>query len=195
VYHSAYDNHHWVARIGDPGFRYHAALVQLWGVAALRLANADILPLDAPAYAARLHEFTREIQRRAGARNLSPSIGHAVERLQRAAAALDAEIARALERNDREAVASINRRLLAFERAFIDPAGIPGRPWYRHQIFAPKFTYAAEVLPALAEAIDASETDRIAAAEVRVTAAIERAAGVLGGSPGGPARDWLARIP
>ena len=32
VYHSIYDNHNWVARIGDPGFRYHAALVQHLGV-------------------------------------------------------------------------------------------------------------------------------------------------------------------
>ncbi|HXH07770.1 MAG TPA: M28 family metallopeptidase, partial [Vicinamibacterales bacterium] len=46
VYHSIYDNHHWVARIGDPGFRYHAAMVRLWGALALRLANADVPPLD-----------------------------------------------------------------------------------------------------------------------------------------------------
>ena len=42
VYHSMYDNHQWVARIGDPGFRYHAAMARLWGVMALRLANADV---------------------------------------------------------------------------------------------------------------------------------------------------------
>src|SRR5512134_4088010 len=35
VYHSVYDNHHWVARVGDPGFVYHAALVRVWGLAAL----------------------------------------------------------------------------------------------------------------------------------------------------------------
>ncbi len=38
VYHSIYDNHHWVSRIGDPGFRYHVALVHVWGLMALRLA-------------------------------------------------------------------------------------------------------------------------------------------------------------
>ncbi len=46
VYHSIYDTHAWVARIGDPGFRYHATLVQLWGLLVLRLANAAALPLD-----------------------------------------------------------------------------------------------------------------------------------------------------
>ncbi len=32
VYHSMYDNHYWMANIGDPGFRYHRAMAQLWGV-------------------------------------------------------------------------------------------------------------------------------------------------------------------
>ena len=52
VYHSIYDDHQWVSRIGDPGFRYHAAMTKLWGLMALRLANADVLPFDYPAYAA-----------------------------------------------------------------------------------------------------------------------------------------------
>ncbi len=57
VYHSVYDNHNWVSRIGDPGFHYHAALVKLWGLATLRLASADSLPIRSrgvPASAARL---------------------------------------------------------------------------------------------------------------------------------------------
>ena len=62
VYHSIYDTHEWVARIGDPGFRYHATMVQLWGLLALRLANADALPLDYVPYAdahRRLHQRRR----------------------------------------------------------------------------------------------------------------------------------------
>ena len=64
VYHSIYDNHQWVSRIGDPGFRYHAAMTKLWGLMALRLANADVLPFDYPAYAARLQEFATEVEKR-----------------------------------------------------------------------------------------------------------------------------------
>ena len=51
VYHSAYDDHYWVSTIGDPGFKYHVLMSQLWGSMALRLANADVPPLDAEAYA------------------------------------------------------------------------------------------------------------------------------------------------
>ncbi len=63
VYHSIYDNHAWVATIGDPGFRYHAALVQFWGLVALRLAGADVVPLDYEPYARRIEEFADEVER------------------------------------------------------------------------------------------------------------------------------------
>ena len=37
---------------GDPGYKYHTLMTQLWGVTALRLANADLLPFDFATYAA-----------------------------------------------------------------------------------------------------------------------------------------------
>ena len=71
VYHSIYDTHQWVSRFGDPGFRYHSALVQLWGVAALRLANADVLPLDPEAAAGRIVNYVDDaIARAAGIADL-----------------------------------------------------------------------------------------------------------------------------
>src|SRR4029078_4937088 len=63
VYHSLYDTHRWVAAIGDPGFRYHTALVQVWGTIVLRLANADVLPLDYEPYAMRIQSFVEELER------------------------------------------------------------------------------------------------------------------------------------
>jgi N-acetylated-alpha-linked acidic dipeptidase len=40
VYHSMYDNFYWMNNFGDPGYRYHAFMSVVWGVLALRLANA-----------------------------------------------------------------------------------------------------------------------------------------------------------
>ena len=65
------------------------------------------------------------------------------------------------------------------ERALLDPDGIPGRPWYRHQVYAPKFTYAPEVLPGPAEAIAAGDEVRLREQCRRLAAAIDRAAEVL----------------
>jgi hypothetical protein len=42
VYHSMYDDFYWMNHFGDPGYHYHTLMSQLWGVLALRLANADI---------------------------------------------------------------------------------------------------------------------------------------------------------
>ena len=57
VYHSMYDDFYWMNRFGDPGYRYHALISQLWGVMALRLANAEILPFDFASYGANIRKF------------------------------------------------------------------------------------------------------------------------------------------
>jgi N-acetylated-alpha-linked acidic dipeptidase len=185
VYHSMYDNHQWVARVGDPGFRYHAAMARLWGVMALRLANADLLPLDYRPYAAAIREFSGELKKRwdpgapRSAGEAFAPLEAATERLARAADAIAARASAALAAEERAARERINRALIRAERAFLDPDGIPGRAWYRHQIYAPRFTYAPEVLPAIAEALDAGDAARAAAQITRVAAAIDRAASTL----------------
>jgi N-acetylated-alpha-linked acidic dipeptidase len=174
VYHSVYDNHNWVARIGDPGFRFHAAMVQVWGLLALRLANAEVLPLDYAAYAGRIREFIDGIDRRHAAA-LAPARA-AADRLVSAAAAAAREMEAARASGSG---ASINRRLMAAERAFLDPDGIPGRPWYRHQIYAPKFTYGPELLPGVAEAVQAGDAAAVARQAKRLAAALDRASTIL----------------
>jgi len=62
---------------------------------------------------------------------------------------------------------------------FRSPDGIPGRPWYRHQIYAPKFTYAPDLLPALNEAIEAGDTQAVGTAVTRISAALDRASEYL----------------
>ena len=61
VYHSAYDDFFWVNHFADPGYRYHTLMSQLWGVTALRLANADLLPFDFVTYANNIRQFVSEI--------------------------------------------------------------------------------------------------------------------------------------
>ena len=63
VYHSVYDNFYWMNHFGDPGYRYHTLMSQFWGVLALRLANADILPFDFASYARNVREFVAELEK------------------------------------------------------------------------------------------------------------------------------------
>src|SRR5436853_136590 len=64
VYHSMYDDHYWMSHIGDPAFEYHIALTRIWGLVALRLANADILPFDFGFNAITLDQFLTELEPR-----------------------------------------------------------------------------------------------------------------------------------
>ncbi len=186
VYHSLYDTHRWVATIGDPGFRYHAALVQVWGLIALRLANADALPLDYEPYASAIGAFVHEVERSAlsslGAAALPDvftDLRRAAGELQEATAAFNITRGRIIAGAEPGALDRLNAALIQVERQFTDAGGIPNRPWYRHQIFAPKYTYAPEVLPGLAEAVSARDAHEARVQAVRVALALRRAASVL----------------
>jgi N-acetylated-alpha-linked acidic dipeptidase len=164
VYHSAYDSHYWVSRIGDPGFRYALLMTQLWGTMALRLANAALLPLDVEAYAEALTGFVGrldEIPDRAARLDIRP-LAEAVQALTEAGRRLNtaAEVALASGRLDAAAADRVNRALLQFERTWLHDAGIPGRPWFKHLLFAPRYTYAAMTLPGITEAAEAGDWAR-----------------------------------
>ncbi|HTM48661.1 MAG TPA: M28 family metallopeptidase [Bryobacteraceae bacterium] len=54
------------------------------------------------------------------------------------------------------ALRDVNRRLLAVERALMSEHGLPNRPWYRHQIYAPGFYtgYGVKTIPAVRESVE-----------------------------------------
>jgi N-acetylated-alpha-linked acidic dipeptidase len=53
-------------------------------------------------------------------------------------------------------VQAVNARLIESERRLTDSAGLPGRPWYRHMIYAPGFYtgYGVKTIPGVREAIE-----------------------------------------
>ena len=183
VYHSVYDNHSWMNKFGDPGFRRHAAMARVWGVMALRLANADIVPLDYRSTAARVREFVKETTEAPAVADKG-ALRPAAEAAERFATAADQAGRRidALLAGDppaAAAAAAMDAMLLRVERAFLEPAGIPNRPWYKHVLYAPKPTYAAEVLPGVTEAIEAGDRRRLDEQVARLADALTRAAAVL----------------
>jgi N-acetylated-alpha-linked acidic dipeptidase len=65
----------------------------------------------------------------------------------------------------------VNRGILDVERNWLDPEGLPGRPWFQHTLYAARYTYAHLELPGLTEAAEAKDWDRAA----RQAAILERA--------------------
>jgi N-acetylated-alpha-linked acidic dipeptidase len=51
VYHSIYENPHWLKTIVDPDFAYHEVMASMLGTAAVRMSEADLLPFDLAAAA------------------------------------------------------------------------------------------------------------------------------------------------
>ena len=57
---------------------------------------------------------------------------------------------------DKKPLAGVNRSLAQVERALTLPDGLPGRPWFKHQIYAPgMYTgYGVKTIPGVREAIE-----------------------------------------
>jgi N-acetylated-alpha-linked acidic dipeptidase len=161
VYHSAYDDFFWMNHFGDPGYRYHTLMSQLWGVLALRLANADLLPFDFASYAANIRLFVNELEKGMAARNdmsqldLKPVLD-AIDDFEAAGKRLDESATRALASSaiDPKLAATINHGTMQVERNWLNPDGIPGRPWFKHILYGTRFTYAHLELPGLTEAVE-----------------------------------------
>ena len=172
VYHSAYDDHFWMSRIGDPTFEYHTALTQIWGLTALRLANSDILPFDFAANARALREFLRELETLNKITPQQLPLKQLYERiagLETAGKQLCEITMRDLATGNvnPEKVQHLNEQLLQVESNWLDPAGIPGRPWFQHILYSARYTYAHLEFPGLTEAIEGANW-KLAAEQVHL---------------------------
>ncbi|HET6929484.1 MAG TPA: M28 family metallopeptidase [Candidatus Acidoferrum sp.] len=184
VYHSAYDDHFWMSRFGDPTFEYHTALTKIWGLTTLRLANADILPFDFAANAAALRGFLGELESRNKLAPQQVSLKSLYERIAEFETA--GKQLREVTMHDLasgnvspEKIQHLNEQLLQVESNWLDPAGIPGRPWFQHILYAARYTYAHLEFPGLTEAVEGGNW-KLAAEQVnRLDAALERNAELL----------------
>lgn len=61
-YHSCYDNYDWMSTQGDPGFQYHKAIGQIWGLLVLEISDRPILPFDLTAYASAAIQYITNIR-------------------------------------------------------------------------------------------------------------------------------------
>ena len=169
VYHSLYDDFYWMNHFGDPGYKYHALMTQLWGVLALRLADADVLPYDFEAYGRNIRSFVDELDVKSRVHehlDLKPLYAR-IDEFEEAGRNLNAAIAAALSgvssgSIDGAAANRVNAELMQIERNWCIPEGIPGRPWFKHTLYAARFTYAHLELPGLTEAAEANDWKRAA---------------------------------
>ena len=108
--------------------------------------------------------------------NFAP-LRNGTRRLNAAAAAYDAALGAAIQEGaiPAETRRELNRLLTVAERSLTRDAGLPRRPWFRHQIYAPGFYtgYGVKTLPGVREAIEQRAWEEASAQIGHASAALE----------------------
>ncbi len=181
VYHSTFDDFQWFEKFGDPNFLYEQEMARVYGLQAIRMADADVLPFDYEEYGKEITSYIDAAKKKAENRfgNQAADFSGAVD----AARHFEEAGAKILGREKKPPTdtARLNRALRETERALLLPEGLPNRPWYHHAIYAPgQYTgYAAVVIPGVNEAIDAGDLERLRAQLKELAQALRRASSVL----------------
>jgi N-acetylated-alpha-linked acidic dipeptidase len=113
--------------------------------------------------------------------NFAP-LDQAMDDLTTAAADFD----KAFTANALKASPALNLQLIQSERVFLDPAGLPHRPWFQNMMYAPGFYtgYGVKTLPAARETIEQKQWKDADAQIARTAAAVEREATLLKSATG-----------
>jgi N-acetylated-alpha-linked acidic dipeptidase len=171
-YHSNYDTIAWYRSTVGADYAPALMITRMTNALAGMLADSPVVPLSAARHGREAQRMLQPLRDRAKA----PELVAAIEPLQARAAALsqsgaqlDAALASAmatLGASDRE---RLDRLLVSLDRAWLDPRGLEGRPWFRSMLAASDRDsgYAATMLPLLAEALDAGDAARVQAAAAR----------------------------
>ena len=182
VYHSAFDNYAWYTQNADPKFVYLQEMARVFGLEALRMADADVLPYDYVTYAREISSYIDAAKQKSKDQGLSLDLGPA-----QAAAVRFSAAAEHVHRQQTAAsgdLAKLNLELRQAEADLLSEAGLPNRPWFRHTIYAPgEYTgYAAVVIPGVNEALDAKNATVAAEQLTVLTKSLTQAAQTLEGA-------------
>ncbi|XP_047374904.1 putative N-acetylated-alpha-linked acidic dipeptidase isoform X2 [Sciurus carolinensis] len=162
LYHSVYETYELVEKFYDPTFKYHLTVAQVRGGMVFELANSIVLPFDCRDYAIVLKKYTDKIY------NISmkhpqemktysvsfDALFSAVKNFTEIASKFSERL-EDLDKSNPILLRIMNDQLMFLERAFIDPLGLPDRPFYRHVIYAPSShnKYAGESFPGIYDAL------------------------------------------
>ena len=197
IYHSIYDSIYWYTKFSDGTFEYGRALSQTNGTIVMRLADADVLPFEFTNLAQTIGTYVDEIDKLAKKSNPPKAIdltnlSAAVRVLSDSARRYEEALTKATAKGFQNVkqVQALNQLLYQSERRLTSEQGLPRRPWFKHQIYAPGFYtgYGVKTIPGVREAIEQKQwndvepqTKNAAAALQALTAQIDAATRMLEG--------------
>ena len=85
VYHSTFDDFNWFKKFGDPEFVYEQEMARVYGLEAVRMADADVLPFDYEEYGKEITAYIDGAKKRAESKfgNRMPDFSGAAEAANR----------------------------------------------------------------------------------------------------------------
>lgn len=166
VYHSIYDTFNWFTNFSDKDLTYGRAFSQVTTTILMRLADAPVLPYQFLDLAKTVKGYVEDLQKDFPATDVK-EINVQLARVAAAAKAYDDDLGTLLKKAasaSPEKLAKLNQVLYRTERALTLAPGLPGRDWYKHQLYAPGLYtgYGAKTLPGVREASEAGRLDEAA---------------------------------
>lgn len=219
-YHSIYDDFYWYTHFVDTDFVYGRALAQTIGTAMMRLADADLIPVDYSPQAEAISKYETELEKilkdkqdEFTERNLELQEGvfkaandprrptlpppaekvppymnfspmkNAIDQLKKSAERYSKAVAKWRENGSptlpEDKIEAVNADLMQVSRLFLNQKGLPERPWFKNQIYAPgAYTgYGAKPIAAVREYMDEKKWEEADAQIPGVARVIENVAG------------------
>jgi len=182
IYHSIYDSFNWYTKFSDGTFEYGRALAQLNGTIVIRLADADVLPFEFGNFAETVKGYVDDLEKLAKKSGSPKEINFALldsatKSVSESARRYEDALAKATARNFQQVkdAASLNKLVYQSERKLTNERGLPRRPWFQHQIYAPGFYtgYGVKTIPGVREAIEQKQWNDVEPQMKKAAAALQ----------------------
>jgi N-acetylated-alpha-linked acidic dipeptidase len=170
VYHSIYDSFYCYTKFSDATFEYGRGLSQFNGTLVMRLAGADVLPFEFANLSDTVNQYLSEIDKLAktgggpGEISLAP-LTSAAKSLSDSARRYEEALSKAAANGFRQVKQpkALNELLYLSERRLTNGEGLPRRPWFKHQLYAPGFYtgYGVKTIPGVREAIEEKKWNEV----------------------------------
>ena len=181
AYHSNYDNFHYYSKFSDPSFKMGGAVAQVFGLVAIRQANAAVIPYDVPRYAKDLKGHFEQALRNVKTIDQNfegfDQVEAALTQLDRTSDAYQLALHEALgvESLSTKDLALLNKGLIGLEKSWIDPKGMYYGEWYKSLYVCndPFSGYASWILPGIQYEVAIRNTSRLEEWDTRYAKAIQ----------------------
>ncbi|XP_059147924.1 putative N-acetylated-alpha-linked acidic dipeptidase [Physella acuta] len=158
LYHTEYETFQIVKDQFDREFKFHAAMAQFGAEMVRSLADPLILPMNVTNYATGLEEL-RVILHKEYGELLSSNLGDSYDLLETVIRNFSVDVStfennlQKVNKKNPLAVRAVNDQIMLLERAFLEPEGLPNRPYKKHLIFAENSNdaYAGSSFPGLVD--------------------------------------------